>query len=148
MVSVPAQSTPRIKSEFEQAKSALEVRVPAHYLDILNVATQKIDDSLDENFHKTLILYYLHALTTGRYQQQELKTLLGSELANAKSSKRLSMKVSKKQLAELNSIMEQQSLTRNSDVVKAVILKIYQDLVQEKNLGILPELRNVAAALS
>ncbi|CAI0767682.1 Uncharacterised protein [Serratia quinivorans] len=148
VVSVPAQSTPRIKSEFEQAKSALEVRVPAHYLDILNVATQKIDDSLDENFHKTLILYYLHALTTGRYQQQELKTLLGSELANAKSSKRLSMKVSQKQLAELNSIMEQQSLTRNSDVVKAVILKIYQDLVQEKNLGILPELRNVAAALS
>jgi hypothetical protein len=148
VVSVPAQSTPRIKSEFEQAKSALEVRVPAHYLDILNVATQKIDDSLDENFHKTLILYYLHALTTGRYQQQELKMLLGSELANAKSSKRLSMKVSQRQLAELNSIMEQQSLTRSSDVVKAVILKIYQDLVQEKNLGILPELRNVAAAFS
>jgi hypothetical protein len=58
------------------------------------------------------------------------------------------MKVSQKQLAELNSIMEQQSLTRSSDVVKAVILKIYQDLVQEKNLGILPELRNVAAAFS
>jgi hypothetical protein len=69
-------------------------------------------------------------------------------LANAKSSKRLSMKVSQKQLAELNIIMEQQSLTRSSDVVKAVILKIYQDLVQEKNLGILPELRNVAAAVS
>jgi hypothetical protein len=44
--------------------------------------------------------------------------------------------------------MEQQSLTRSSDVVKAVILKIYQDLVQEKNLGILPELRNVAASFS
>ncbi|MDW5498895.1 hypothetical protein R6Y99_03660 [Pseudomonas lundensis] len=148
VVSIPAQSTPRIKSEFEQAKSALEVRVPAHYLDILNVATQKIDDSLDEDFHKTLILYYLHALTSGRYPQQELKALLGSELAKAKSSKRLSMKVSKKQLAELNSIMEQQSLTRSSDVVKAVILKIYQDIVQEKNLAILPELRNVAAAFA
>ncbi|CAI1656669.1 hypothetical protein [Serratia proteamaculans] len=148
VVSIPAQSTPRVKSEFEQTKSALEVRVPAHYLDILNVATQKIDASLDEDFHKILILYYLHALATGRYQQQELKTLLDSELAKAKSSKRLSMKVSKKQLEELNSIMEQQNLTRSSDVVKAVILKIYQDLVQEKNLGILPELRNVAAAFS
>ena len=32
------------------------------------------------------------------------------------------------------------------DVVKTVVLKIYQDLAQEKSLGILPELRNVAAA--
>ncbi|HBL7240823.1 hypothetical protein I5L21_11740 [Serratia liquefaciens] len=148
VASVPAQSTPQIKSEFEQSKSALEVRVPAHYLDILNVATQKIDASLGEDFHKTLILYYLHALTTGYYHQEGLKALLGSELANAKASKRLSMKVTKKQLAEVNSLMEQQNLMRSSDVVKAVILKVCQDIVQEKNLGVLPELRNLAAAIS
>lgn len=44
--------------------------------------------------------------------------------------------------------MEQQNLMRSSDVVKAVILKVYQDIVQEKNLGVLPELRNLAAAIS
>lgn len=145
VVAIPAQSTPRIKAEFDQSRAPLEVRVPAHFLDILNLATHKIDASLDEDFNKTLLLYYLHALTSGRYPQEELKPLLSSELAQARSSKRLSMKVSKKQQGELSLLMEQQSIRNNSDVIKAVILKINEDIVQEKNLSLLPELRNVAA---
>ncbi|MBP2167344.1 hypothetical protein J2125_000536 [Erwinia toletana] len=146
VVSIPAQCTPQIKTAFEQRKLPLEVRVPAHYLDILNVATQKIDASLNEDFNKALILYYLHALTTGHYPQTQLKMLLSSDLADAKSSKRISMKVSQRQLEELNAIMQQQSMKKNSDVVKAVILKIHEDIIQEKNLAVLPELRGVAAA--
>ncbi|MEJ4044692.1 hypothetical protein [Erwinia sp. SLM-02] len=146
VVSVPAQCTPQIKQAFDQSRQPLEVRVPAHFLDILNVATQKIDDSLSEEFSKTLILYYLHALASGRYTQDELKSLLSSELAQAKASKRLSMKISQRQMAELTALMQQQNLSKISDVVKAVILKINQDLVQGKNLSGLAELRNVAAA--
>ncbi|MCU5772521.1 hypothetical protein N5923_16275 [Erwiniaceae bacterium BAC15a-03b] len=146
VVSIPAQCTPQIKAAFEQRKLPLEVRVPAHYLDILHVATQKIDASLNEDFNKALILYYLHALTTGHYQQAQLNALLSSDFAQAKSSKRISMKVSPRQLEELNAIMQQQSMKKNSDVVKAVILKIHEDIIQEKNLAVLPELRGVAAA--
>lgn len=146
VVSIPAQCTPQIKQAFDQSRQPLEVRVPAHFLDILNVATQKIDESLGEEFSKTLILYYLHALNSGRYTQDELKSLLNSELAQAKASKRLSMKISPRQMAELTALMQQQNLSKISDVVKAVILKINQDLVQEKNLSGLAELRNVAAA--
>nr|WP_314423518.1 hypothetical protein [uncultured Erwinia sp.] len=146
VVSVPAQCTPQVRHAFEQTRQPLEVRLPAHFLDILNVATQKIDASLSEEFSKTLILYYLHALTRGRYAQEELKPLLSSELAQARASKRLSMKISQRQMAELTTLMQQQNFSKVSDVVKAVILKINQDLVQGKNLSGLAELRNVAAA--
>ncbi|ROR14554.1 hypothetical protein [Erwinia sp. JUb26] len=146
VVSIPAQCTPQIKHTFDQTRQPLEVRIPAHFLDILSLATQKIDDSLSEEFSKTLILYYLHALTSGRCMQDELKSLLSTELAQAKASKRLSMKITQRQMAALTTLMQQQNLSKISDVVKAVILKINQDLVQGKNLSGLAELRNVAAA--
>lgn len=148
VAAIPAQSSARIKEVFAQCSLPLEVRVPAHYLDILTVATQKIDRSLSDNFSKALILWYLHALTSGRYPQTELSALLNSDMADAKASRRLSMKITDRQQAELNQLMQQQGMKKTSDVVKAVILQIHQDLVLEQNLSGLPELRNMAAALS
>lgn len=148
VAAIPAQSGARIKEAFEQCSASLEVRVPAHYLDILYVATQKIDDALSDSFSKTLILWYLHALSTGRYPQAELKSLLNSDIAHARASRRLSMKISERQMAAINQLMQQQGMTKTSDVVKAVILLIHQDLVLGQNLSGLPELRNMAAALS
>lgn len=146
VVSIPAQSTPKIKAEYKKTKAPLEVRVPAHYLDVLNVATQKINPELDESFNRTLIMYYVHALSTGRYKQKNLANLLNDDFAKAKSSKRLSMKVNTSQLDELNSIMIQHHLRKNTDVIKAVILKINEDIVQNEKPEQLSELRNVAAA--
>ena len=148
VAAIPAQSNARIKEVFEQSSSSLEVRVPAHYLDILYIATQKIDATLNENFNKVLILWYLHALTNGRYPQQKLKSFLTSDMANAKASRRLSMKITNRQQAELNQLMLGQGMKKTSDVVKAVILKIHQDLVLEQDLSGLPELRNMAAAIA
>jgi len=58
------------------------------------------------------------------------------------------MKINHRQMAELADIMQQQEMDKTSDVVKAVILKINQDLVQEQNLSGLAELRNMAAAFN
>lgn len=146
VVSIPAQSTPKIKAEYKKTKAPLEVRVPAHYLDVLNIATQKINPELDESFNRYLVLYYIHALSTGHYAQQGLSDLLIADFAKAKASKRLSMRVNASQLAALNSIMSAQHLKKNTDVIKAVILKINEDIVQNKGPEKLTELRNVAAA--
>ncbi|HAT3902001.1 TPA: hypothetical protein OPR08_001957 [Citrobacter koseri] len=146
VVSIPAQSTPKIKAEYKKTKAPLEVRVPAHYLDVLNIATQKINPELDESFNRYLVLYYIHALSTGHYTQQGLSDLLIADFAKAKASKRLSMRVNASQLAALNSIMSTQHLKKNTDVIKAVILKINEDIVQNKGPEKLSELRNVAAA--
>ncbi|WPD76542.1 hypothetical protein OGM23_04045 [Dickeya fangzhongdai] len=146
VVSIPAQSTPKIKAEYKKTKAPLEVRVPAHYLDVLNIATQKINPELDESFNRYLVLYYIHALSTGHYALQGLSDLLIADFAKAKASKMLSMRVNASQLAALNSIMSAQHLKKNTDVIKAVILKINEDIVQNKGPEKLTELRNVAAA--
>jgi hypothetical protein len=148
VVSIPAQSTPKIKEEYNKIKSSLEVRVPAHFLDILNVASQKINPALDDSFSRALILYYIHALNSGRYEQQDLAKLLNGDLAKAKASKRISIKINTWQLNELNEIMVKHHLKKNTDVIKAVILKINEDIVQNEKPEKLSELRNVAAAFA
>jgi len=146
VVSIPAQSTPKIKEEFDRIKTSVEVRVPAHFLDILNVATQKINPDLDDKFNRALILYYIHALNTGHYEQAGLSNFLNDDFARARASKRISIKININQLSEINEIMESQNLNKNSDVIKAVILKINKDIVQNDKPETLSELRNVAAA--
>ena len=146
VVSIPAQSTPKVKAEYNKVRTSFEVRLPAHYLDILNVATQKINPYLNDAFNRSLILYYVHTLSSESYDKTDLSKILDSDLAKAKASKRLSMKINPFQLDEINSIMEKQKLKKNTEVIKAVILKINDDIVQDGKPEQISELRKVAAA--
>ncbi|WP_407333963.1 hypothetical protein [Enterovibrio sp. 27052020O] len=148
VVSIPKQSTAKVKAEYNKVKTPVDVRVPAHYLDILTVASQIIEPSLTENFNKALVLYYLHALSSGRYPAENLSSLLSADIAKAKASKRLSLKLNQNSLDEIDSLMKTQGLKNNTEVFKSLILKINEDIVQPKNPRHLRELQNFAAAFS
>ncbi len=148
VVSIPSQSTPKIKAEFNKVKAPIEVRIPAHYLDILSLATHKIDPDLNESFYKNLLLYYLHAIYSGRFPPNNLAELLNTDLAKAKSSKRLSMKLSNRNVIELNEVMGSQGIKTNADVFKALILRINNDIVQQNEPKYIEELKSVAAAFA
>lgn len=148
VVSIPKQSTAKVKAEYNKIKTPIDVRVPAHYLDILNLATQKIDPSLSESFNKSLVLYYLHALSSERYSQRNLGLLLNSDIAKAKASKRFSVKLNNKSINEIKSLMASQGLKNNTEVFKSLILKINEDIVQPKQPKHLAELQNLAAAFA
>jgi hypothetical protein len=148
VVSIPKQSTAKVKAEYNKVKIPVDVRVPAHYLDILTVASQIIEPSLTENFNKPLVLYYLHALSSGRYSAENLGSLLSADIAKAKASKRLSLKLNQNSLDEIDSLMKTQGLKNNTEVFKSLILKINEDIVQPKIPRHLSELKNLAAAFS
>lgn len=148
IVSIPKQSTAKVRAEYNKVKTPIDVRLPAHYLDILTVASQKIDPTLTETFNKSLVLYYLHALSSGRFLAGDLSGLLKSEVAMAKSSKRLSLKLNEQSLFDIGLLKESQGLKNNTEVLKTVILKINEDIVQNKSPKHLPELKNVAAAFA
>ncbi len=146
VVSIPKQSTAKVRAEYNKIKKPIDVRVPAHFLDILNLASQKIDPDLPESFSKPLVLYYLHALSSGRFCTRNLNQLLNTDIASAKASKRISLKLNPKSLADIEHLMTSQGLRSNTDVFKTVILKINEDIVQQDNPKYLPELQNLAAA--
>ena len=46
VVSLPSQSTAQVRAEYNKVKTSIDVRLPAHYLDILHVAAQIINPDL------------------------------------------------------------------------------------------------------
>ncbi|MFN8672916.1 MAG: hypothetical protein U0457_12645 [Candidatus Sericytochromatia bacterium] len=146
VITIPAQSTAAIKSEYNKTRKPLEIRVPAHYIDILNLACQKIDKDLDESFFKPLLTFYVHGLKKENCIKLDAKILLNSDLAKAKSSKRLSFKLSNKTEKELMELVDYLKIKNKSELIKAIILKINEDIVQSKKPKNFTELKNLAYA--
>lgn len=146
VVSIPAQSTAKIKAEYNKTRKPLEVRVPAHYIDILILASQKIDKELDESFFKTLVTFYVHKLMKKTTDKATFETLLNSELAKAKSSKRLSFKLTERTEKELSYLISSIGIKNKSELIKGIILKINEDIVQPKTPKYFNELKNLATA--
>lgn len=48
VVSIPKQSTAKVRAEYNKIKTSIDLRVPAHYLDILTLASQKIEPMLPD----------------------------------------------------------------------------------------------------
>lgn len=146
VVSIPAQSTAKIKAEYNRVRKPLEVRVPAHYIDILNLACQKIDSNLDESFFKALVIFYIHDLSTGKISVKDFEKLLDSNIAKAKLSKRLSFKISEKTEKDFIKLISLLGIKSKSEIIKGIILKINEDIVQPKHPKYLSKLKTLATA--
>ena len=114
-VASPAQTTPHIYAEI-RAKHSVEVRVPAHFIDILYMAVNQINKDLDENFYKTIIMYYIDEIHSGHISYDSLKSLLEQEIAEAKSSKRVSLKINVKQHTAINDIIAKNETLKISNI--------------------------------
>lgn len=139
-IATPAQSTPAIKYGLS-IKHAIEIRIPAHFIDILNMAVQKIDPSLNETFYKTIILYYIQLFHSQKKNGHELKSFLNLDIAKAKASKRLSLKINGKQHAIFQEVLEQYGFSQQSDFIKMIIIAIYYDILCEHDKVIIQKLR-------
>lgn len=142
-IAYPAQSTPHIHAEI-RVKHSVEVRVPAHFIDILYMAVNKIDKDLDENFYKTIIMYYVDEIHSGNISYESLKSLLSLDVADAKSSKRISLKINTKQNSSITEIIEKNQDSSQSELIKCIILKIYFDILVDKNKKIINKLKKVS----
>ena len=144
VITIPAQSTAKIKSEYNRVRKPLEVRVPAHYIDILNIACQKIDSNLDESFFKALVIFYIHDLSTGKISINGFDKLLNSNIAKAKLSKRLSFKITERTENDFGKLIYLLGIKSKSEIIKGIILKINEDIVQPKHPKHLSKLKTLA----
>ncbi len=146
VITIPAQSTARIKSEYNRVRKPLEVRVPAHYIDILNLACQKIDSNLDESFFRALVIFYIHDLSTGKISIKGFEKLLDSSISKAKLSKRLSFKITQKTENDFIKLIYLLGIKSKSEIIKGIILKINEDIVQPRHPKHLTKLKTLATA--
>lgn len=142
---IPHQSTPAIGKQLPCQRRAIESRLPAHMLDILGLAASEL--GADTDFVPTLVKYYIHLLATNLEGAAQLGELLKSELARGKADKRLSLK-GRRVAEELEAVKATARVKTTTDLIKAIVLKINEDILLNKQAKSLAELRNVIAALA
>jgi DNA-binding helix-hairpin-helix protein with protein kinase domain len=141
---LPQQSTPTVKRALEKQRKPLESRVPAHMIDILNLASAEVGCGTE--FVPYLIKYYVHALASQQISPDQLSRYLATDLAKGKAEKRISLK-GQHIVAEVGELKALTRIDSTSDLIRGVILKINDDLVQHKRSKPLNELRGIAAAV-
>ncbi len=131
VVSLPHQSMPLVKEQLEKQRGTLESRVPAHFIDILNLASFELSGSI--NFTATIIRYYLHNLSNENLSKKEVNNYLTCDLAKGKAQKRLSIKGNNitRDIEKLKKITD---INSTSKLIKIIILKINEDILMKKNL--------------
>jgi hypothetical protein len=142
VIVLPHQSTPKVKRQLAKQRASLEVRVPAHMIDILCLASAELGEGTD--FIDNIIKYYLHALSNGQLSVKDMDNYLLADLAQGKAQKRLSLKG--KNVA--NDVARLKALTHidsTTNLIKSVVLKINDDILLRKNIAPMEFLRNLAA---
>lgn len=141
---IPSQSTPAIKKQLEKQRSSIESRIPAHLIDILNLASYELSGSID--FVPNLMKFYIHALSINEIKLPDSPlSILTSELAKGKSQKRLSIK-GKMIANDIEGLKKIINTKRTSDLLKIVIFKIYDDVIIKKDHKQISNLKNMVAA--
>ena len=142
---LPHQSTPVVKKQLEVQRKSIESRLPAHMVDILNLATLELGGSTD--FVQSLMKFYIHKLATDEKSAKSIARFLETDLASGKPDKRLSLKG--RQIYEDIEILK--VTTRINDttkLIKSVILKINDDVLVRKEPKPTRQLKDIMASVA
>ncbi|MFT5700423.1 MAG: hypothetical protein ACI8ZB_003297 [Desulforhopalus sp.] len=143
VVILPHQSTPAVKRELEGQRKALESRVPAHMIDILNLVSDQLNGGPE--FIPSLIKFYIHLLSQTKTSSLSLLQYLDSELAQGKAQKRISIK-GRLVIKDVNHLKEITKIKSTTDIIKSVVLKINDDILIKKEPRLIRQLSDIVAA--
>lgn len=140
---LPHQSAPVVKKQMDAQRKPVESRVPAHLVDILNLASVEISGSTA--FVPGLLKFYIHSLSNDDISPRDIPRYLLSDLARGRAQKRISIKgrLVAKDLDRLKAITK---IKTTSELMKGVVLKINDDVLVKKKTGLIKQLKNVVAA--
>lgn len=142
---LPHQSTPAVKRQLDAQRKPVESRLPAHLVDILNLATYELGGSVE--FVPSLMKYYIHSLASDEKAAKTIRELSQSELAQGRADKRLSLK-GRRILEEIDSLKAISHIENTTDLIKGIILKINDDILIKKRPKQTRELKSIVAAVA
>jgi len=140
---LPHQSTPAVQKQLEIQRKAIESRVPAHLIDILNLVSYELGGGVD--FMPNLMKFYIHSLSNASISPHNMSKYLDSDLAQGKAQKRISIK-GRHVMEELNALKLITNINSTTDIIRSVVLKINDDLLVNKKQKTIKQLKNIIAA--
>lgn len=148
---IPAQSAPAIAIARKRAERALEVNLPSPFVEVLDAAAMRVNPHATTEFRKHLLIYYVNRYANGTEKPSELadfaKRAVAVIVKDVRApNKRLSMKLADHANLRVERVLSEARLNK-TDLIKSLVVKINQDIVQPKRPKHLEELSSMADVL-
>lgn len=147
VATTPAQSTPAIKASRDKAMVPVEAKLPSIYFDALDLACYRIDSSVNTDFRKRLLMYYVCRSTKSAVWSERLVLAFKKkgefEVVGEPGRKRLSIKVSQSMADDIADVMKSTNLSK-TDLMKSIVLQINEDIIKPKVPKHMEELQTLA----
>ncbi len=149
VVSIPQQSAIYVKESLQKEKKPLEFRIPKHLEDILANASLRLVGGYSPVLVNFLIRFYIHKSFGSQKERIKLQNIYKKTdlLANVALSSRLSIKIDSKLFEEFQKLKFETNFKNDSELIKAIMLKINNDIVQENDPEMVSELKDLAIAI-
>jgi hypothetical protein len=146
VLTVPAQSTPRIKlARLAGKDETFSVRIPFELNDVLWGVAHEFGAN-PTKFNSALIRFYLHEATDSRTMARRLKRLSTSDLAAKSSKTKLTLRSDSDLLERVKQVEEREGVSR-SDLVRGAVIAVKEDVFDRPRKGRLAQLRAIAEAI-
>ena len=146
VLTVPSQSTPRIKLARQAAKDeTFSVRIPLELNDVLWGVSYELGAN-PSKFNSALIRFYLHEAASDRTVARRLKRLSSSGLAAKPSVAKLTLRSDTDLLSRVRRVEERESVSR-SELVRGAVVAAKEDVFDKPKKRRLAELRAIAEAV-
>lgn len=148
-VAIPAQATAAIVKARKAAAQAIEVNLPASYIDVLDHAVHSIDNQASTDFRRALLTYFVHktamderAVTILRLSHRKAVELFPEERGVAR--RRISMKVPPRVTDDFRRL-EASTALNTTELLKSVVFLIRQRVLEEPRPRLIGELKALSA---
>lgn len=121
----------------------IDCRVPAHIIDILNLASFALGER-GAKYPSRLLQYYLQHLSQENFSRRDLEKRMEHGLLKGKAQRPVHLKSQ----ASVNAVATLKIKARTNDtadVVKLAVLKIYEDILRYRNPDSIKQLKQQMA---
>ena len=144
-VTIPAQSSPRLKEARERQLAVFNARVPQHLEDILHLIADRFEVPYS-SFCSALLRYYLRLVKVDDGFARRVMRLARSKLAVGRSNARLSLRVDQAVLDLAWEHAREVGVRTQTDMFKGIIVAAKEDVIDGRAKARQRELEGIAAA--
>lgn len=141
IVGIPQQSAPRIQEAIRTSRQPVEARVPRHLMDALNLICHDLGAS-GQDQSAALFRFFLQRASRSKASPTRLRRIMNTEEATGTSSARFSIKLNE-HLFEILVRLEEQTHLKRTDVVKAIMVTMKQDVLDKKDKNLRKDLKEM-----
>lgn len=133
VATIPAQSSVRLRdARVRRKERSLEARIPTHLADVIHLIADRFGAPVQE-FRPGLLRFYMSELAGDAGFARRVHALAGSDLAQAPSPARISLRVPAPLLAKARAQAREAGIATAAEMLRGILLAAKEDVLDGGN---------------